>query len=122
MSEQKNEVLRKRVMKRLSELFDFTQKGGGVVGDMGHLLDKITCGISNSLPLARTTNFSSSASIGNLAKQIMGAVENNIAAVSDGICAVGSVISLPSDLGHDLGKPNEPLPSNTPIHRAIDMV
>lgn len=45
-----------------------------------------------------------------------------MAGIVDGVKAVYSVVTLPMDLGHELGKPNEPLPDNTPIHRIIDVV
>ena len=104
---EKSEI--KKILKRTRKrLNNEIQKGGSV------------CGTSDKMSGVRSNNFSSSGKFGNMAKQLVFFIENSIAGITDGICALESVITLPSDLGHELGKPNEPLPDNTPIYR--DMI
>jgi len=67
----------------------------------------------------RQNNFSNSGSFGNMITQLAYFIENGVASIVDGITATYSVVTLPGDLGHILGKPNEPLPSTTPISRAL---
>ena len=68
----------------------------------------------------RQNNFDSSGSFGNMITQLAYFVENGVASIVDGITATYSVVTLPGDLGHILGKPNEPLPSNTKIAKILD--
>jgi len=67
----------------------------------------------------RQNNFSNSGSFGNMITQLAYFIENGVASIVDGISATYSVVTLPGDLGHILGKPNEPLPSNTAIDRIL---
>lgn len=63
----------------------------------------------------RTNKFNSSGSFSNMATQLVYFIQNGVATMVDGVSAVSSIVTLPMDLGHELGKPNEPLPGNTPI-------
>jgi hypothetical protein len=67
-------------------------------------------------------HLSSSGSFGNMIGQLFCFIENGIGAAVDGIKATISIVELPGDLAHDLSRPNEPLPANTPIHHAIDLL
>ena len=49
-------------------------------------------------------------------------IENSVSGICNSVKAVYRVVTLPMDFGHELGKPNEPLPDNTPIHRIIDVI
>lgn len=90
------------------------------------ILTRITKRLNNEVQSGgsgvRSNQFSSSGSFGNVATQLVFFIENSMAGIVDGVKAVYSVVTLPMDLGHELGKPNEPLPDNTPIHRIIDVV
>ena len=70
----------------------------------------------------RTNLFDTSGNLVNLAKQILFSIENTIAGVIDGVSATYSVVTLPSDIISITDAPNEPLPQNTPISRAIHII
>lgn len=60
-------------------------------------------------------NLSSSGSFGNMIEQLFGFILNTIESVGMAVETAESLISLPFDLGHQLDKPAQPLPQNTPI-------
>jgi hypothetical protein len=70
----------------------------------------------------RENNFNDNGNFGNLITQITYLVVNGIASIVDGGNAAYSVFTLPADFMDISGKPNEPLPSNTPISRAINII
>ena len=88
-----NQRIKKRIYKMLK-----IQKGGG----------------------PREFNFSTDGNFGNLVNQITNLFTNAISGITDGVEAVVSVIEAPYNLGHDVSRPNEPLPQNTPIYNLID--
>jgi hypothetical protein len=61
----------------------------------------------------------SSGSIGNMIGQIIGMIENGVQGMITGVEATWDMISLPGDLAWDLNRPNEPLPTNTPVYKDI---
>ncbi len=65
---------------------------------------------------------SSEGSFGNMVTQLFYFIENGIDAAANGIKSVISIVELPGDMAYDLDRPNEPLPSNTPLHHAIDLI
>lgn len=70
----------------------------------------------------RQNKFSSSGDIGNMITQLSYFIENGVASIIDGANAVYSIASLPNDMMSITGKPNEPLPQNTQISRAINII
>lgn len=65
-------------------------------------------------------HLSSHGSFGNVVGQLACMIEQGVEAIITGIDTAYSVITLPADLAWDLEKPNEPMPQNTPVRRAID--
>lgn len=94
--EKKHKQIAGRVKKRL--LQELNQNGGGCI---------------------RGNCFNSSGSFVNMVKQLSYFIGNSVVGITDGIDTVYSIVTLPSDLGHNLGKPSEPLPSNTPIAKLL---
>mgnify|MGYP006423378635 CR=1 FL=1 len=92
-----NKKLNLKIKKRINKLLKI-QKGGG----------------------PREFNFSTDGNFGNLVNQIGNLFTNAIAGITDGVEAAVSVIEAPYNLGHDISRPNEPLPQNTPIYHVID--
>ena len=91
----------KKVQNRLKN--EVYQKGGDVAG-------------------LRENRFSDSGNFVNMINQLSYMVVNGVASIVDGVSAVESVLTLPSDLSSITDKPNEPLPSNTPISRVINII
>ena len=97
------EIVR-RVKKRLEK--EIKQKGG-----FGPRENNFVSGIEGG-----TEAFG--AIISNLTNMII----NGGSAIVNGIEAVVSIATLPQDLSSIVGKPNEPLPSNTPIKKIINNI
>ena len=76
--------------------------------------------ICENLGNARQYNFSTDGNFGNLVNQIQNLFTNAITGITDGVDAAVSVIEMPYNLGHDLARPNEPLPQNTPLYKVIN--
>jgi hypothetical protein len=70
----------------------------------------------------RQNQFSSNGDFGTMITQLAYFIENGVASIVDGANAVYSVSSLPKDFMAITGKPSEPLPSNTKISRAINIL
>ena len=70
----------------------------------------------------RENNFNSSGNFGNMVNQLANMIENGVAGIVDSVNVVYSAVTLPSDMISIVDKPNEPLPSNTPISRAINIL
>lgn len=67
-------------------------------------------------------NLDSSGNFGNMISQLGCMVEQGVDSIVTGANLAVSIFTLPSDLSWDLERPNEPLPSNTPIARAISNI
>ena len=93
--------LQKRVMKRIVQKGGFSCKTPTI---------KIP-----GFPSPGQQQFSSSGKLSNLIKQFTHGVSNGIQSMSSGLGAVCSILTLPADLGHTIGKPNEPMPYNVSI-------
>lgn len=70
----------------------------------------------------RQNQFSSGGDFGTMITQLAYFIENGVASIIDGANAVYSIATLPQDFMSISGKPNEPLPQNTPISRAINII
>jgi len=70
----------------------------------------------------RENNFSSSGNFGNMINQLSNMIENGVAGIVDSVNAVYSAVTLPNDMISIVEKPNEPLPSNTPINKTINIL
>ena len=58
---------------------------------------------------------STSGDFDNMIGQLTCMIEEGIQSITSGIETAYSVITLPADLEWDMNRPNEPMPSNTPI-------
>ena len=70
----------------------------------------------------RENQFSSDGTFINMVTQLSYMIENGVSSIIDGVGAIKSVVTLPSDFMSITEKPNEPLPTNTPIYKAIDII
>jgi len=92
MSRKKTQLLLKRVRERVAD--ELEQSGGG-------------CSLS------------SSGSFGNVIDQLGCMVVEGVESIVYGLKLAESVITLPGDLAWDFERPNEPMPSNTPVAKII---
>lgn len=81
------------------------------------LINRIKKRIKTELGQAGGCSLSSHGSFGNVANQLGCMVGTGVQAIVKGIDSAYSVITLPADLAWDFQRPNEPMPSNTPIER-----
>lgn len=88
----KIDILKRRVQRRVKK--ELEQSGGG-------------CSLS------------SHGSFGNVVDQLGCMVVDGVESIIYGIRFAESVITLPGDLAWDFERPNEPMPSNTPVAKII---
>lgn len=95
-----------RINKRISQL-----SGGEIKEDIKYIeKTKIKKKQKGGLP-----PFRSSGSFSAMVDDMVGMLESGVHGIIDGFKAGYSILTLPTDLYHDLERPNPPLPENTPI-------
>ena len=65
-------------------------------------------------------SLSASGSFNNMVDQLGCMVASGVQAIVKGVDSAYSIIELPSDLGWDFNRPNEPTPQNTPVPKYKD--
>lgn len=103
-SKNTTEIIRQRVMARLSN--ELEKKGG-----FGPRESHFNSGIEGG-----------SDAIGAIISNLTNTIINGGAAIVDGIGATISIAKLPFDLRSIATRPNEPLPSNTRLAKAINYI
>ena len=123
------EIIRQRVIARLSN--ELEQKGGSIgsiLDTLQNTVDTIENTVFKALPYGpRENHFNpglggGSGSIGAILSNTANTIVNSFASIADSIGATISIAKLPLDLRSIASRPNEPLPSNTRLAKAIDYI
>ena len=120
------EIIRERVMARLSN--ELEQKGGSILDTLQDTVDTIENTVFKVLPYGpRENHFNSGIegggdAIGAIISNTANTIVNSFASIADSVGATISIAKLPLDLRSIASRPNEPLPSNTRLAKAINYI